>query len=673
MNIQLTISMLVSDRMETLGKCLSSLKPLLRELDSELIVVFTGKKEKTLELVRQYTSQIIRFEWCNDFAKARNAGLNEAKGEWFLYLDDDEWFDDTTELIHFFKSGEYRQYQSAFYVVRNYQDLDGKDYSDTDVGRMCRITPETRFVFPIHENLVPFDKPNKKMRTFAHHYGYAKKEKTYQRDARTGRNIPLLMEMLEENPASPQVYMQLTQEYRRIRECDMAVEYCRKGLGLARKEDRIYNYELWLQVNLPLLISYTGDYRLALKEGKQILRHPRTLEVGALHLCVTLVALCRDLKEYQEGLKYVRRYHEKLLELHGCPTKAALQRSVEITFESGAANAVLVYVDGLTLAAEVKDFRMIRQIFSWFPWDDKEQALPQYSRLEAWKNKYETEKNSILAEYARLDTDSTYVSIQKMLYAEKQGDIHRTEELWHICANDCPPGFQWELIEIAVRNHILLKPLLKQMPPETWDEYTEAVTERKDWDTMQEFYRECMPLLEGRPFYAGKLEQRFLEKMLTRDLLEPSELIKRLEEYCTSVCSGAETVYREEALASPEDYALPTRYRFAAALKRALRLIENEEFIESFPYLKEALRIYPRMSGAVGQLLRYLEEEAQAPRTAVSEEFQLLGAQVKQALRGLMETGRWEEAQSVIGQLLALLPDDIEALRMKQEILRARI
>ena len=79
------------------------------------------------------------------------------------------------------------------------------------------------------------------------------------------------------------------------------------------------------------------------------------------------------------------------------------------------------------------------------------------------------------------------------------------------------------------------------------------------------------------------------------------------------------------------------------------------------------------MSGAVGQLLRYLEEEAQAPRTAVSEEFQLLGAQVKQALRGLMETGRWEEAQSVIGQLLALLPDDIEALRMKQEILRARI
>lgn len=105
MNIQLSISMLVSDRMETLGKCLASLKPLLMELDSELIVIFTGKNEETLELVQQYTPHIIPFTWCDDFSKARNAGLKEAKGEWFLYLDNDEWFEDTSEIIQFFKSG----------------------------------------------------------------------------------------------------------------------------------------------------------------------------------------------------------------------------------------------------------------------------------------------------------------------------------------------------------------------------------------------------------------------------------------------------------------------------------------------------------------------------------------------------------------------------------------
>lgn len=50
MNIQLTISLLVSDRMETLGRCLSSLKPFLREVDTELIAVYTGKNEDILEL-----------------------------------------------------------------------------------------------------------------------------------------------------------------------------------------------------------------------------------------------------------------------------------------------------------------------------------------------------------------------------------------------------------------------------------------------------------------------------------------------------------------------------------------------------------------------------------------------------------------------------------------------
>ena len=109
MKLQLTISLLVSDRKETLKRCLDSILPLLEEINSELIVVFTGKNPDILETVKQYTSHIIPFTWCNDFSKARNAGLIEAKGEWFLYLDDDEWFENVNEIIQFFKSGEYRE------------------------------------------------------------------------------------------------------------------------------------------------------------------------------------------------------------------------------------------------------------------------------------------------------------------------------------------------------------------------------------------------------------------------------------------------------------------------------------------------------------------------------------------------------------------------------------
>ena len=670
MNIQLTVSMLVSDRMETLGKCLASLKPLLSELDSELIVVFTGKNEETLSLVRQYTSQIIPFEWCNDFAKARNAGLKAAKGEWFLYLDDDEWFDDTAEIIRFFKSGEYKHYQSACYVARNYLDLDGNTYTDGDVGRMCRLTPDTEFVFPIHENLSPFEEPCKRLSAFVHHYGYAKKNSLARQDSRTSRNLPLLLEMHKKDPDSPRCCMQIAQEYRSVGDFANAVEFCREGLALARKGDRILNYELWLQVNLPLLIFYTGDLELALKEGEEMLKHPRTLDAGALHLSVTLTAICRELKEYRKGLKYVRLYREKLTHLMEHPEKAMYQRAAGLTLEKAMQEAVPVYVDGLFFAAETEDFRMARQLLSWLPWDDEKQMCAHYPRLEEWKKTYEAWQDAILREYSRLDTANAYVRIQKVLYAEKKKNLQKAEQLWGICAGDCPAGFLWEVIEIAVRSHFSLEPLFLRISPEEWNEYAEIVTERKEWAKMQEFYQKIMPLIEGYPFHARELEQCYLENMLTRELLEPSKLITLLGQYCLSVCTDAEALYREEALADPKAYALPTRYRFAAALRIALGFIEEAQFIESFPYLKDALHIYPRMSGAVGQLLRYLEEEMLTPKPAASEEFQILGGQVKQVLRGLIDAGKWDEAYAVMGQLQSLLPDDLEVLQMKQEILR---
>lgn len=91
---------------------------------------------------------------------------------------------------------------------------------------------------------------------------------------------------------------------------------------------------------------------------------------------------------------------------------------------------------------------------------------------------------------------------------------------------------------------------------------------------------------------------------------------------------------------------------------------------DSFPYLKEAVHIFPCMSSAISQLLRHFEGKAQQADTGAAEEFQILGTQVKQVLRGLIDAKQWEEAYGVAAQLLPLLPNDLEVLQMKQEILR---
>ena len=211
----LTVSILVSGRTETTLRCLDSLQPLRDVVDTEVILVDTGCNDTMRERLKSYATKILSFQWCNDFSKARNAGLAEASGQWFLYLDDDEWFVDIQNLIDFFQSGECNNYTSASYIQRNYLDMEGSQYTDTRVGRMARITPELHFESQIHEYLTPTGNLHKNLTAVVEHYGYvyATEEDKIEHFK---RNQVLLEEMIKEEPGRLRWRLQLLQEYRAI-------------------------------------------------------------------------------------------------------------------------------------------------------------------------------------------------------------------------------------------------------------------------------------------------------------------------------------------------------------------------------------------------------------------------------------------------------------------------
>lgn len=687
MNIQLTISLLVSDRIATLGRCLSSITPLLRELDAELIIVYTGHSPETLELAKQYTSHIIPFTWCNDFAKARNAGLNAAKGEWFLYLDDDEWFEDVDEILYFFKSGEYQRYQTAFYIQRNYTDLEGVSYADAYVGRMCRRLPDTRFVYPIHENIKPYPEPSKKFGTFVHHFGYAGVKNDTKQTEKSDRNLSLLLTRLKNEPASAHLYAQAAQEYSGSGEFDTAIDYCRKGLTLARKARDVDALEMWLQLELPTLISYTGNQKLALEEGENLLNSPRLLEVGKLNLTAMLVNLCWNLNEYEKGLNFVRQYRETLEYLQAHQEKTMTQNGITFTFASGEIQSVMIYVKGLFFASkniETSDaktagtsdsalFTTINQILSWIPWEDKSRIEPQYDNLEEWKRQYSNQREVILKGYASLTTDNFYVNLQKAYYFEDNPTRTKdTYYYWQLCAEECPTYFITQLIKMAARNAFPLKVLLESLSLDDFDLCAGSLAERTEFSDMEELYQNLLPELtdSGYPLFAERLKQSVLKKKLTQGLLEPTRLLNLLDEYCGSVIADAKMIYRKEILNDPDSYILPAQYKFAVCIRNALELIVDEDYAGCVPLLKKALHLYPQLSIAVSGLSKYLNEQLKNPPRPTSAEFEILGNQVKQVLHGLIANQQWEEAYGVNSQLVALLPNDLEILRLKQEILR---
>lgn len=208
----LSISLLVSGREDTTEKCLRSLKRIRDELNTEIILVDTGCPDTWQKPLESYADQFVPFTWCNDFAKARNAGLALAKGEWFLFLDDDEWFEDVTPIITFFQTGEYKEYQQAVYKARNYLQSDGSSYVDEWVARMMKLEADTHFEGSVHESLVPVRGRCKKIDAFVHHYGYAfanEEERCKHRE----RNVQILKNLIETEPNNMKWYLQILQEY----------------------------------------------------------------------------------------------------------------------------------------------------------------------------------------------------------------------------------------------------------------------------------------------------------------------------------------------------------------------------------------------------------------------------------------------------------------------------
>ena len=61
--------------------------------DYELIIVCDSCEDNTAEIAREYTENVFEIS-AACCASARNRGLEEARGEWILFMDDDDWFQD---------------------------------------------------------------------------------------------------------------------------------------------------------------------------------------------------------------------------------------------------------------------------------------------------------------------------------------------------------------------------------------------------------------------------------------------------------------------------------------------------------------------------------------------------------------------------------------------------
>lgn len=463
---QLTISLLASNRPDTIRRCLDSLHDLMEAVPSELILVDTSKNSEIHEILLEYTDQVYEFEWCNDFAKARNVGLKKAKGEWFMFLDDDEWLVDVEEIIRFFRSSDYNKYACVDHRIRNFLDVDFKRYSECWVTRLYKIVPGSEFRSKVHEYYAPLEGVKKRLYALSYHSGYAFVSKEEQ-EAHFKRNSLLLFDMIKQEPTNIRWKMQLIQEYASMDKWEELENYCKENIEQlnASQFECVDAEACSIFAGYVYALGMQEKHEQAIEFAQKILCDQRCVDVFKWQLQYRLTENYFNLGNWNKAIKYgnaflrlsedekkrdeVIRCQNRVLMLGETFDEARITKTyamlIACDLKSGSVKLLKENYDKLQwktaqymIANKVTQYFVdaigmleYDPIFVQLVTDAYEnRSLRVFMSLEAerWKGTDKKIYDKIIAVYAQVDSDDEYIKRAKVLDADRNNQLEALDE-----------------------------------------------------------------------------------------------------------------------------------------------------------------------------------------------------------------------------------------------------
>lgn len=644
--ILLSITMLVSNREDTIEKCLESLQSLRNAVPSELIIVDTAGNEKCMEIVHKYTDNIERFQWCDDFSAARNVGVRKAIGQWLMFLDDDEWFENTKELEHFFVSEEYRKYNSAAYLVRNYTNSEGTKWNETVATRLVKRENETCFRDKIHEYLYPLKKPVCYLKDYVHHYGYAYKSNQERLD-HCRRNIKLLLELRKKQPNDYRVVAQLLQEYTIASEYFTAVELAkevRAANDCWGKWEKYTNYIIATEMKLYYRMQrYEEGYQI----GQKLLKDYKVSRFLKGYLVNIMVEFCYRLERYQEALQFIEQFPRVLEEWEKYPDKEDVDcfniiGGVLVPEEIGhllllklrilvlqekweEAEETLLEVDWKdrelhTMLITGKDVvNTLRKVEFHQEYASALEAVVANQNLAASVYELvekETEsavKEKLLKYFSQLPAEDEMVCKYHLMYAGLQGKevlakcaLEKLREKH--CSFFLPDKLYWESLQKLGVN---INSYMDEVSIYEWMEMSKRLWVLLDEETSESAYLCLVKGLEKSDIRFLHVSALWMEKrLLDRDLevMKAEEIWNGMYMVAQYWVSCAATLYKESIFMGNLIEAIPPAYRFGWYILQA-KSVEESNTSAYIRKLADAAKAYPVMKELCKKVMRAAADE----------------------------------------------------------------
>lgn len=686
-----TISMLVSNRIDTVEKCFESFRPLLEQIPSEFIAVDTVGDENSdgsIDVARRYADKIVHFEWCDDFAKARNAGLKEARGKWLIYLDDDEWFDDAGPLIDFFSKPElYENYDRVSMMEHSYNSATQIDYESSGFSRITVLTPEAKFVNPVHELLkgIVYRNEYDLKGTFVHHVGYIGKLS----DKKNDRNRKIMDAELEKHPDNLHLWLQQIAGVGS--DADETLELSEKAVfELRRLGLSDWKNQDWIEIFLYRMKSYA---RLRMwdeldENVDEFLKHVKNPFFRGL---AAIFELSRNLDDigiektsdwihiYFDAVKYYVNRDEKEVSYFFSRdiNKANVYKIATMYFNLCLKESQDSYDDIKKMILDVpwhicsqkrsdvlafslrqsineEDKETVKFLCDAFMHDESmsKEFFKQLDRVDIGiESETAQEKFDQLIESIDVSSDSLWIKQHaKKKVSEDELEQSLSDETTFAYPNE-------DLVRICVKNGI---PPQKYVEGVSFEEVEESVgaivaKEENHLDRIPLFAAEIENVWQSsvqRNYLLASLRKRYIFQgtMVLNKVLDESE------KYCRNMIEYAKGIYLPE-LCDSESELLPKEIRFAGLFGKALKLKKSGKLRGCLAYLQQALDVFNESETLIRRIIQSVELD-QRKQAKVNDEMIKLGNQVKSQIVALISQGQNEVAASLLNELKQITPSD---------------
>jgi glycosyltransferase involved in cell wall biosynthesis len=265
-SIAVSLCAIVKNESRRIADCLDSAKDFV----DEAIVVDTGSTDNTIAIAKQCGAKVFKFEWCDDFAAARNYAISHATGNWILVLDADEKLDQAAKIA--LRQIVQQPECIAANLVR--QEIGAQQSPYSIVSRLFRRRADITFNGYYHESIddsiakICHDRPSWKVFTVPgisiQHYGYSDSEISLKGKQEFARR--LMRKHLDQFPSDAYMCSKLGALHVESDDLDQGMKLLEQGidiLGQGNNSQPQLQVEFELYYHMAIAHSYRSNWQLA--------------------------------------------------------------------------------------------------------------------------------------------------------------------------------------------------------------------------------------------------------------------------------------------------------------------------------------------------------------------------------------------------------------------------